>query len=96
MNREDPGYERVMWLARLGGNIRAGGMLFFLAVVALVIAILAAPSPAGMISGATVFVLCLAAGIYLLLQANRIRKMAPEEWLAGEPRPEDEPAGKMR
>ena len=83
-------------MARLSGNIRAGGMLLFLAVVALVIAILAAPSPAGMISGAMVFVLCLAAGICLLLQANRIRKMAPKEWLAGEPRPEDEPAGKMK
>jgi F0F1-type ATP synthase membrane subunit a len=77
MNRANLDYDRVMWRARIFGNIRAGAVLLFLAAVCLAIAVAAAPSAAGTISGVTVFVICLAAGIYLLLQANRIRKMEP-------------------
>jgi hypothetical protein len=96
MNREPPDYDRVMWKVRIFYNIRIGTILLFLAAVCLVIAIAAAPSQAGTISGATLFVICLAAGMYMLHQANRIRKTEPKVWLADEPRPEDEPRAKMR
>jgi len=70
--------------------------LLFLAALCLAVAVAAAPSPAGMVFGGVFFAIFLVAGISGLWQANRIRKMDPKVWFAAEPRPEDEPLGKMR
>jgi hypothetical protein len=96
MDPEDDDGTRAVWKARIIINIQYGISNIVVAAVGLVIVFAAAPSPAGMMFGGALFAIFLVEGIYLLHRANRIRKMEPKAWFAGEPRPEDEPLAKIR
>jgi uncharacterized membrane protein len=96
MERDDAAYERTMWIVWMSDWIITGISCIVCSVAALLVALFFWPGMTGILAGAVVFLVMLGVGTYCLRRGVRMRKQSPSEWLAGEPRPEDEPVGKMR